>query len=149
MSLQSTPQRQNTSRTILFVCVHNAGRSQMAEAFLNAMAAERGLNIRGASAGTLAGKEINPTARAVMAEIGLSMEGQKPKRLTQEMVEAAEKIITMGCGVDASACPARIYVSEDWGLDDPAGQPIEKVRAIRDQIREKVDALLRELETAL
>jgi arsenate reductase len=148
MSLQSTQKKKDTPRTILFVCVHNAGRSQMAEAFLNAMAAERGLNIRGASAGTLGGKEINPTARAVMAEIGISMEGQQPKRLTQEMADAAEKIITMGCGVDASACPARIYVSEDWGLDDPAGQPAEKVRAIRDQIREKVEALLSEMETA-
>jgi arsenate reductase len=66
------------------------------------------------------------------------MEGQEPKQLTQEMADSANRIITMGCGVDATSCPARIHLSEDWGLDDPAGQSIEKVRAIRDQIKERV-----------
>jgi arsenate reductase (thioredoxin) len=73
------------------------------------------------------------------------MEGQSPKPLTQEMADSADRIITMGCGVDATSCPARIHLSEDWGLDDPAGQSIATVRAIRDQIRERVDALLSEL----
>jgi arsenate reductase len=70
------------------------------------------------------------------------MEGQLPQQLTQEMADAADRVITMGCGVDADACPARIHLSEDWGLDDPAGQPIEKVREIRDQIRVRVEEML-------
>jgi arsenate reductase len=135
-------------KTVLFVCVHNAGRSQMAEAFTNHRAKERGLAIQGISAGTVAGSEINPDAVAVMREIGISMAGQTPKPLTQEMADRADRIITMGCGVDAEACPARIHLSEDWGLDDPKGQPIEKVRQIRDQIRERVEALLSEVAGA-
>jgi protein-tyrosine-phosphatase len=131
--------------TVLFVCVHNAGRSQMAEAFTNKLAQERGLAIRARSAGTVAGEEINPAAVAVMQEVGVSMAGQKPKQLTQEMAASADRIITMGCGVDAEACPARIHLSEDWGLDDPKGQPIEKVRAIRDAIQAKVETLLAEV----
>lgn len=132
-------------KTVLFVCVHNAGRSQMAEAFVNRLAGERGLAVRGASAGTAMGKGLNPQAVAAMAEVGISMAGQSPKMLTQELVDQAERVVTMGCGVDASACPARFLVTEDWGLDDPAGQPIEAVRAIRDQIRARVDRLLDEL----
>ena len=79
-----------------------------------------------------------------MAEIGAPMTGQAPKQLTQEMADSADRIITMGCGVDADACPARIHVTDDWGLEDPAGQPIEKVREIREQIRGRVEALLAE-----
>src|SRR3954453_3801512 len=131
--------------TILFVCVHNAGRSQMAEAFTNKLAAERGLPVRGLSAGTEAGTRINPLAVQAMNEIGISMEGQGPKPLTQDMADSATRVITMGCGVDATSCPARIHLSEDWGLDDPAGQAIEKVRAIRDQIKERVESMLSEL----
>ncbi len=128
--------------TILFVCVHNAGRSQMAEAFVNELAKERGLSIRGSSAGTEAGSRINPVAVQVMGELGISMDGQNPKQLTQEMADSASRIITMGCGVDASSCPATIYFTDDWGLEDPAGKPIEKVREIRDQIRSRVLELL-------
>ena len=131
-------------KTVLFVCVHNAGRSQMAEAFTNALAAEQGIAVRGLSAGIIAGSEINPAAIAVMNEIGVSMKGQFPKPLTQEMADAADRIITMGCGVEADACPARIHLSEDWGLDDPNAQPIEKVREIRDQIKAKVETLVGE-----
>ena len=133
-------------KTVLFVCVHNAGRSQMAEAFVNHLAAERGLPIHAESAGTVVGERINPMAAAVMAELGIVMEGQHPKQLTQTLADASNRIITMGCGVDADACPARIVLSEDWGLDDPAGQPIETVRRIRDEIRAKVETLLRESE---
>lgn len=133
-------------KAVLFVCVHNAGRSQMAEAFTNKLASERGLPVRGESAGTEVGTRINPLAVEVMGELGISMEGQAPKQLTQELADSASRIITMGCGVDAASCPARIHLSEDWGLDDPAGQSIEKVRAIRDQIRERVERLLSELE---
>lgn len=128
--------------TILFVCVHNAGRSQMAEAMVNHLAAERGLAIKGASAGTHGGKNLNPMAVAAMDEIGISMEGQSPKLLDQEMADSAGRIITMGCGVDAEACPAKFLVTEDWGLDDPAGQPIETVRRIRDEIKARVESML-------
>lgn len=132
-------------KTLLFVCVHNAGRSQMAEAFVNKIAVERHLPIRGQSAGTEAGERVNPLAAQAMGEIGISLDGQTPKQLTQPMADVASRIITMGCGVDATSCPARIHLSEDWGLDDPAGQPIEKVREIRDQIRHKVEGLLAEV----
>jgi len=132
-------------KTVLFVCVHNAGRSQMAEAFANSLAIERGLPVRALSAGTATGSGINPVALAVMEEAGISIQGQHPKQLTQEMADGADRIITMGCGVDADACPARIHVSEDWGLDDPKGKPIETVRAIRDEIRNRVEKLLTEL----
>ena len=128
--------------TVLFVCVHNSGRSQMAEAFLNKLAADGGLPVRAMSAGTEPGKAVNPTAAEVMEELGISMEGQHPKMLTQDMADSADRVITMGCGVDASACPARILVSEDWGLDDPKDQPVDKVCEIRDQIRERVGRLL-------
>ncbi len=132
-------------KTVLFVCVHNAGRSQMAEALVNHLAAERGLPVRALSAGTVAGQEINPAAREVMAEIGIPMEGQQPKPLTQVMADAADRVVTMGCGVDAEACPAHIHLSSDWGLDDPKDAPLKKVREIRDQIRSKVNALLDEI----
>ncbi|MBB6049348.1 arsenate reductase ArsC [Armatimonas rosea] len=132
-------------KTVLFVCVHNAGRSQMAEAFVNHYAKERGLAVVGESAGTVAGTQINPVAVEVMAELGISMAAQSPKQLTQELADRADKKITMGCGVDADACPARIFFTEDWGLDDPKGQPIEKVREIRDQIKARVETLLAEL----
>ncbi|HWA81863.1 MAG TPA: hypothetical protein VG820_00405, partial [Fimbriimonadaceae bacterium] len=79
----------------------------------------------------------------VMAEDGVAMDGHLPKLLTQEMADRADKIISMGCGVDAEACPARFMLTEDWGLDDPAGQPIQKVREIRDQIKAHVEELLR------
>ena len=127
---------------VLFVCVHNAGRSQMAEAYLNALAQARGLNVTAESAGTLSGTTINSVAAEVLREDGISLEGHFPKRLDQAMVGRADKVISMGCGVDAENCPARFVVTEDWGLNDPAGQPIEAVRAIRDQIRARVEALL-------
>lgn len=128
--------------TVLFVCVHNAGRSQMAEAFLRELASERGFDVESTSAGTLGGGSINPVAREAMAEIGISLDSHTPKALTQEMADRADITISMGCGVDAEACPAKFLLTEDWGLDDPAGQPIETVRQIRDQIRLKVNDLL-------
>jgi arsenate reductase len=131
--------------TVLFVCVHNAGRSQMAEAFANDQATARGLPVTALSAGTAGGKELNPLAVQAMREIGISIEAQVPKLITREMVESADRVISMGCGVDAEACPARFIVTEDWALDDPAGQPIERVREIRDAIQERVSRLLDEL----
>lgn len=119
----------------------------MAEALTNRLAAERGIDVRGISAGTEIGDRVNPLAVEVMEEIGVSLAGRAPKRLTQEMADSADRIVTMGCGVDASTCPARILVAEDWGLDDPAGKPIAEVRAIRDQIQRKVERILDEIET--
>lgn len=130
---------------ILFVCVHNAGRSQMAEALTNHLARERGLDVSAESAGTVGGKELNPVAVEAIAEIGVSMAGQQPKLLTQPMADAADRIISMGCGVDAEACPAKFLLTEDWALDDPAGQGLESVRIIRDQIAVRVDRMLRDL----
>ena len=131
-------------RKVLFVCVHNAGRSQMAEAFFNHYATDA----LGLSAGTHAGSRINPQAADAMREIGISMEGQSPKQMTPEMIAESDRIITMGCGVDAESCPAGFLVTEDWGLDDPAGQPIEVVRKIRDEIKKRVLALIQELNNA-
>jgi len=110
----------------------------------NALAQKSGLPVRALSAGTVGGKGLNPMAVKAMDELGISMDGQVPKLMTQQMVDEADRIISMGCGVDAEACPARFILTEDWGLDDPAGQTIEKVREIRDQIKVHVEALLSE-----
>jgi arsenate reductase len=126
----------------LFVCVHNAGRSQMAEAFVNHYASLHGLPVKGFSAGTLGGKALNPVSVQAMLEVGIDMSGQAPKVLTQDMLGQDVTAITMGCGVDAEACPARFIVSDDWGLNDPAGQDLNSVRAIRDQIDTRVQKLL-------
>lgn len=130
----------------LFVCVHNAGRSQMAAALFNHLCQRKGLPFRADSAGTAPGSRVNPMAVEAMRELGIDLSKARPKPLTQELAEAAERIITMGCGVDAEACPAKFLVTEDWGLDDPAGQPIETVRRIRDEIRTRMEALIAELE---
>ena len=130
---------------VLYVCVHNAGRSQMAEAITNHLARERGLDVVASSAGSLGAGSINPMAVQALEEIGISMEGQTPKVITPQMVKDADRVISMGCGVDAAACPAPFIASDDWGLDDPARQPLEKVREVRDQIVEKVEALLRQV----
>jgi len=129
---------------ILFVCVHNAGRSQMAEAFVNALSRDRLLDVQAESAGTMGGKQLNPAAVSAMAEIGIDMTAHVPKLLTQEMADRADRILSMGCGVDASACPAKFMLTEDWELEDPAGQSLDKVREIRDQIKARVERLLDE-----
>ena len=118
----------------------------MAEAFVNHLAKTRRIEVVGESAGTIVGEKVNPIAVQVMSEIGISMKGQSPKQLVSEMGVGTFKTITMGCGGDAAACPARVMITEDWGLDDPAGQPIEKVREIRDQIEARVESLLDEVE---
>lgn len=117
----------------------------MAEAFLRQKAHDVGLAVESASAGVAAAGTMNPVVQQAMAEAGLAMEGQFPKMLTPEMVSTADRIISMGCGVDAESCPTRFLATEDWELDDPAGQTIERVRAIRDAVAGRVDALVTEL----
>lgn len=129
-------------KTVLFICVHNAGRSQMAEAMLDRIATERRLPIRAMSAGAQAADALNPAVIRVMEEAGITMVGRRPKQLTPEMAAAADRIIGMGCGVDAEACPAVAALAEDWALVDPAGQPDVAVRRIRDEIRLKVEDLV-------
>jgi arsenate reductase len=129
-------------KKIIFVCTHNSGRSQMAEAFARRMGQGR---LAAFSAGTEPGADLNPVVAEAMAEIGYDLAGHYTKPLTPDIVEGADRIITMGCGVNASTCPASYLVTDDWGLDDPADQPIEKVRMIRDFIYAKVEALLMEL----
>ncbi|HJQ05773.1 MAG TPA: arsenate reductase ArsC [Nocardioides sp.] len=126
-----------THPTVLFVCVHNAGRSQMAAGYLHHLAGDR---IEVLSAGSMPGHEINPVAVAAMAEVGIDIAGNQPKVLTPEAVQASDVVITMGCGDECPFFPGKRY--EDWVLDDPAGQGVEAVRAIRDEIRRRVQALI-------
>jgi arsenate reductase len=133
-------------KQILFVCVHNAGRSQMAEALFNHLARERGLDAVAVSAGTSPGERINPVAAEAMAELGIPLTGHRPQLLTAQLAQGAYRIITMGCGVEASMCPAGAYITEDWQLPDPHGAPIETVRAVRDRVRARVETLVQELE---
>ena len=126
--------------SVLFVCVHNAGRSQMAAGWLTALAGDA-VEVR--SAGSLPADEVNPAAVAAMAEVGIDISAQRPKVLTTGAVEASDVVVTMGCGDACPYYPGRRY--EDWVLDDPAGQDLEKVRAVRDEIRVRVEQLVREL----
>lgn len=136
-------------KKVIFVCIHNSGRSQMAEAFAMRLGTGK---ITAESAGTEPGGKLNPQAVQAMEEIGYDMSGHYPKVMTPEMVESADKVITMGCGVNlddvehgGAVCPAVFVESEDWGLEDPKGQPIEKVREIRDQIKTRVEKLIEEM----
>jgi arsenate reductase (thioredoxin) len=125
---------------VLFVCVHNAGRSQMAAALLAHHAGDR-VVVR--SAGSAPKDAVNPMAVQALAELGLDVVDAVPKRLTTEAVEASDVVVTMGCGDACPVFPGKRYL--DWELDDPAGQPIEVVRRIRDEIDARVQALLAEL----
>ncbi|MFG2766642.1 arsenate reductase ArsC [Streptomyces rubiginosohelvolus] len=126
--------------SVLFVCVHNAGRSQMAAAFLAHLAGDRVLVN---SAGSLPADQVNPAAVAAMAEVGIDITAAAPKVLTAEAVQASDYVITMGCGDACPVFPGRTYL--DWQLDDPAGKGVDAVRPIRDEIRRRVDALLAEI----
>ncbi len=126
--------------SVMFVCVHNAGRSQMAAALLTHLAGD-GIEVR--SAGTEPADRINPAVVAAMAELGIDISAQVPKVVTPDAVEASDVVITMGCG---DACPYFPGVSyRDWRLDDPADQPLDTVRVIRDDIAERIRALIVEL----
>ncbi|WP_066941370.1 arsenate reductase ArsC [Microtetraspora fusca] len=127
--------------SVLFVCVHNAGRSQMAAGWLAHLAGDR-VEVR--SAGSAPADRINPVAVEAMREVGIDITGGQPKILTPEAVEASDVVITMGCGDTCPFFPGTRY--EDWKLDDPAGQGIEAVRPIRDEIRRRIEKLLAELD---
>jgi len=129
--------------SVLFVCVHNAGRSQMAAAWLTHLAGDR-VEVR--SAGSAPADQINPVAVEAMLEVGIDMRAEQPKVLTTDAVQASDAVVTMGCGDACPIFPGKRY--EDWSLDDPAGQGIDAVRPIRDEIRRRVEALLGELGVA-
>ncbi|MFO8010255.1 MAG: arsenate reductase ArsC [Dehalococcoidia bacterium] len=129
-------------KEVLFVCVHNSGRSQMAEAFFNQIA---GGKAEALSAGTDPASAVDPTVVAVMKEEGIDISGNIPKALTTGMLDGAIRVITMGCGVEG-VCPATYTETEDWGLEDPKGQSIEKVREIRDEIKKRVTDMVSRME---
>lgn len=131
----------NSKATVLFVCVHNAGRSQMAAGFMTKLG---GGHIEVLSAGSAPKDQINPVAIEVMAEVGIDIANNTPKVLTVEAVKESDVVITMGCGDVCPVFPGKRY--EDWVLEDPAGKDIDSVRAIRDEIRSKVENLLAELK---
>ena len=126
--------------TVLFVCVHNAGRSQMAAGYRQHLAGDR---VEVLSAGSQPADQVNQVAVAAMAEEGIDIAGAAPKVLTSSAVEVADVVVTMGCGDECPYFPGKRY--DDWVLDDPAGQGIDAVRPIRDEIRRRVEALVAEL----
>ncbi|WP_159792923.1 arsenate reductase ArsC [Puerhibacterium puerhi] len=126
--------------SVLFVCVHNAGRSQMAAGFLRELS-DGEVEVR--SAGSMPAEQINPVAVEAMRERGIDITAEQPKVLTTEAVQASDVVITMGCGDACPIFPGKRY--EDWALDDPAGQGIQSVRPIRDEIEQRVRGLLAEL----
>ena len=130
-------------KVVLFVCVHNSGRSQMAEAFFNHMAKGK---TQAYSAGTQPADKVNPVVIEAMSEVGIDISGNKPKMLTMDMVEKATKMITMGCGAEAEAvCPVSFIETEDWALEDPKGKSLDQVRKIRDEVKQRVMKLLSEI----
>ncbi|WP_154605596.1 arsenate reductase ArsC [Arthrobacter sp. AQ5-05] len=134
------PETTGKSPSVLFVCVHNAGRSQMAAAYLSALA---GGAIEVRSAGSAPADSVNPAAVAAMAEEGIDMSEQTPKVLTTAAVQGSDVVITMGCGDTCPIFPGKRY--EDWDLEDPAGQGVDALRPIRDDIKSRVQALIASL----
>jgi arsenate reductase len=128
---------------ILFVCVHNAGRSQMAAGLLERLAGDR---VRVLSAGSEPADELNPAVVDAMNEIGIDISAERPKKLENEMVRESDVVITMGCGDACPIYPGKRY--EDWDLEDPSGKDLETVRRIRDEIRGRVESLIESLSTA-
>lgn len=128
--------------SVLFVCIHNAGRSQMAAGYLKHLAGDR-VEVR--SAGTDPGDKVNPAAVEAMAEEGIDISVNFPKKLTDEAVKESDYVITMGCGDTCPYFPGKTYL--DWPLDDPAGQGVDAVRPIRDAVRAKVEALIAEIDS--
>ena len=131
---------------VLFVCVHNAGRSQMAKALFNKMSSDAGLGLIADSAGTIPSEHVHPEVVTAMQELGHDLSAETGKLLTDEMLAHRPVVITMGCQIDAEACPSLIVENVvDWGLPDPKGQPIEQVRRVRDEINRRVESLLQRL----
>ena len=130
-----------TRTTVLFVCVHNAGRSQMAAGFLRQMAGDR---VEVLSAGSEPADQVNPVAVRAMAEVGVDLAAERPRVLTTGAVEVSDVVVTMGCGDACPFYPGKRY--EDWQLEDPAGQDLDRVRVIRDDIRARVEDLIASLE---
>jgi len=130
----------SSTPSVLFVCVHNAGRSQMAAGFLRHLAGER-IEVR--SAGSMPAEQINPVAVEAMREVGIDIAAEQPKVLATETVQTSDVIVTMGCGDACPYFPGKRY--EDWKLDDPAGQGIDAVRPIRDEIKRRVEELIASL----
>jgi protein-tyrosine-phosphatase len=128
-------------KTVLFLCVHNSARSQMAEAFFNRYA---GGLAAAASAGTVPSAAVNPLVIEAMREVGIDLSAKKPRLLDYAMLEQADRVVSMGCGVEA-ACPARLASTEDWALADPSGKTTREIKAIRDEIERRVLHLLAEL----
>jgi len=130
-----------TTKAILFLCVHNASRSQMAAGFAREIAGD---SVTVYSAGTQPGERLNPAVVEAMAEVGIDITTQSPTKLTEEMAMASDVIVTMGCGDECPYYPGKRY--DDWPLEDPAGQPLDVVRHIRDDIQHRVRALVAELK---
>lgn len=128
--------------SVLFLCVHNAGRSQMAAGWLRHLAGER---VEVFSGGSAPAAGVNPVAVEAMAEVGIDIAGESPVRWTDDIVRAADVVVTMGCGDTCPVFPGKRY--EDWDLTDPAGQPIEVVRGVRDEIERRVQLLLDDLDS--
>jgi arsenate reductase (thioredoxin) len=127
--------------TVLFVCLQNAGRSQMSAALFERVAEGRH---RALSAGTTPAEQVHPEVVTVMRELGIDLADRVPRKLTPELAEQADVVVTMGCGDECPYIPGRRYV--DWELDDPAGRPLDEVRATRDEIAQRVSELIAELE---
>ena len=126
---------------VLFVCVHNAGRSQMAAALLSSLSGGRVIAM---SAGTMPADHVHSEVAEAMRELGMEVGDATLELVTEEMLEGADRVVTMGCNVD-DACPGAVFQSEDWGLPDPKGRPMDETRAIRETIRDRVLGLLEEL----
>lgn len=126
-------------KTVIFACVHNAGRSQMAAAYFNALADPT--KARALSAGTAPGERVHPEVLSAMREVGIDLTGARPQRLTDELARGAQMLITMGCG---DACPVVPGLQrDDWPFEDPKGKPVERVREIRDEVKARVEGLVR------
>ncbi len=125
--------------TVIFACVHNAGRSQMAAAFFNAMADPQ--KARAISAGTRPGERVHPEVVSVMREVGIDLANARPQKLTSELAKGVHSLVTMGCGDECPVVPGA--KRDDWPLADPKGKPVGEVRRIRDEIRERVTAMLK------
>jgi arsenate reductase (thioredoxin) len=140
----SSKSKRSAERTILFVCVENAGRSQIAEGFFNRKYAPKGY--RAISAGTRPASQINPLAVQAMKEVGIDISSQKSKIITEDMIRSSERSVNMGC-VEKAECPM-LFINNvaDWGIEDPKGKPIEKVREIRDEIERRVKEIAQSLQ---